>query len=216
MVKRKREMYKVVTSLCMNPSSSKSRAKGEVWELEGFHPAGTMEEKIGEMCHMQGEEVKEESDGGQGADLFLSLEAAAAQCLMSAPGRDPRRVGEVGGGGGPGGGRDVVAQKPSGLIKLSLIPPAAAKPLRSLVSAVCDTQSDKNRSARTPKPLIFSKCLGRNQAAADATGVLNDPSAQPLSQLNYQRWSHQHRCLSTGPDNGSRRDLQSDGGPPRK
>ena len=30
-------------------------------------------------------------DGSQGADLFLSLEAEAAQCLMSPPGRDRRR-----------------------------------------------------------------------------------------------------------------------------
>lgn len=43
------------------------------------------------------------ADSSQGSDLFLSLEAEAAHCLMSPPGRDRRRdgelLGEVVGGG---------------------------------------------------------------------------------------------------------------------
>lgn len=38
------------------------------------------------------------ADGSQGADLFLRLEAEAAQCLMSPPGRDHRRDHEGGKG----------------------------------------------------------------------------------------------------------------------
>lgn len=40
-----------------------------------------------------------QADGSQGADLFRRMEAEAAQCLMSPPGKDHRRDGEGGGGG---------------------------------------------------------------------------------------------------------------------
>lgn len=43
------------------------------------------------------------ADSSQGDDLFLRLEAEAAQCLMSAPGRGHGRVWKGGRGGGEGG-----------------------------------------------------------------------------------------------------------------
>lgn len=56
MGEKKAKIYNIVTSPCMNPK--KSRAKKEVWALEGFMPERNMEEK-------RGEDASEERRGGE-------------------------------------------------------------------------------------------------------------------------------------------------------